>query len=125
MPSSLLGILRPTWPTWPAPDAPDVPVCEAVQPGVEEAGQGGQEGLEGALVSGEGQGDSVKAAAPRRAGALKCSQMLLKCTNNLPTALLARPPPSPPWPSSPTSSTSWSATSQTGTSVANASHYRD
>ena len=46
--------------------APDVPVCEVVEHGVEEAGQGGQEGLEGALVSGEGQGDSVKAAAPRR-----------------------------------------------------------
>ena len=56
MPSSLLGILRPTWPTWPAPDAPDVPVCEVVQHGVEDAGQGGQEGLEGALVPGEGQG---------------------------------------------------------------------
>ena len=46
--------------------APDVPVCEVVEHGVEEAGQGGQEGLEGALVSGERQGDSVKAAAARR-----------------------------------------------------------
>ena len=46
--------------------APDVPVCEVVEHGVEDAGQGGQEGLEGALVSGEGQEDSVKAAAPRR-----------------------------------------------------------
>ena len=52
MPSSLLGILRPTWP---APDAPDEPVCEVVEHGVEEAGQGGQEVLEGALVPGEGQ----------------------------------------------------------------------
>ena len=49
MPSSLLGILRPTWP------APDVTVCEVVQHGVKEAGQGGQEGLEGVLVPGEGQ----------------------------------------------------------------------
>ena len=58
--------------------APDVPVCEVVEHGVEDARQGGQEGLEGALVSGEGQEDSVKAAAPRRGAprvynALKCS----------------------------------------------------
>jgi hypothetical protein len=95
MPSSLLGILRPNWPTWPAPDAPDDLVCEVVQQGVEEAGQGGQEGLEGALIPGEGQGrlGESRRGPPGLPNAPKCSQMLLKCTNNLPTAILARAPP--------------------------------